>query len=92
MKESCFHITFDKPCGYGEKLQRLQLYVYQTFGKHFVLFFFLLTTLLVQKIQNLIKRTFLFFVPVYVATNDVILSEFYTQHKTNDWFERLIIS
>ena len=38
-EKSCFHIRFDKPCGYGEKLKRLQLYVWQTFGKHFVLFY-----------------------------------------------------
>ena len=41
-------------------------YVCQTFGKHFVLFV-LLATLLVQKIQNLIKRTFLF-VSVYIGS------------------------
>ena len=40
MKKSCFHIRFDKPCGYGEKLKRLQFYVCQTFGKLFFLFFF----------------------------------------------------
>ena len=28
------------PCGYGEKLKRLQIYVCKTFGKHFVLFNF----------------------------------------------------
>ena len=29
---------FDKSCDYGEKLKRLQLYVCQTFGKHFSFF------------------------------------------------------
>ena len=43
----------------------------------FYLFFFLLTTLLVQKIQNLIKRTFLFCVSIvaftfYTDTKDVL--------------------
>ena len=39
-KKNCFHRMFDKSCGYGEKLKRLQVYVCQTFGKHFVLFVF----------------------------------------------------
>ena len=58
-EKSCFHIRFDNPSGYGEKLKWLQLHVCQSFGKHFFFFFFffLLTSLLVQKIQNLIKRT-----------------------------------
>ena len=84
-EKSCFHIRFDKPCGYEEKFKRLHLYVCQTFGNQFVLFiyfciyfffiylfifffFFLLTTLLVQKIQNLIKPARFFFVLVYVPT------------------------
>ena len=40
MKKSCFHIRFDKPCGYGDKLKRLQLLcvpdVWETFC--FILF------------------------------------------------------
>ena len=39
MKKGCFHIKFDKPCGYGEKLKRSQLYVCRTFGEHLFYFF-----------------------------------------------------
>ena len=39
-EKSCFHIRFDKPCGYEEKFKRLHLYVCQTFGNQFVLFIY----------------------------------------------------
>ena len=55
----------------------------QTFGKHFVLFF-LLTTLLFQKIQNLIKRTFLFCVSVYIKAECIKDHLFREQRRIKD--------